>query len=205
MTVQVAPTNRSPLRTIRFARSCGLAALLLLGCAVLQPAKAAGETRTISFFNTHTKENLTITYIDASPFLHDGGWDSTHRYFMTAANNSNKVAVIDSKDRKLAALVEVGKTPHPGRGANFNHPTYGPVWATSHLGDDGISLIGTDPVKHPQFAWKQVASLKGQGGGGWKAAAARYRHSHFRLQEPCRDRSPARLHPRLERHQRGGL
>ena len=27
----------------------------------------------------------------------DGGWDSSHRYFMTAANNSNKVAVIDSR------------------------------------------------------------------------------------------------------------
>ena len=36
--------------------------------------------------------------------------------------------------------------PHPGRGANFIHPKFGPVWATSHLGDETISLIGTDPV-----------------------------------------------------------
>ena len=62
MTVQVAPRNRSPSRTLRFVSSCSLAALLLFGCAALQTAKAAGETRTISFFNTHTKENLTITY-----------------------------------------------------------------------------------------------------------------------------------------------
>ena len=123
------------------------------------------ETGKVMLVNYQDIKNLTITTIDAAPFLHDGGWDSTHRYFMTAANNSNKVAVIDSKERKLTALVDVGKTPHPGRGANFVHPQYGPVWATSHLGDGGVSVIGTDPVKHPQYAWKQVESLNGQGGG----------------------------------------
>jgi nitrite reductase (NO-forming) / hydroxylamine reductase len=123
------------------------------------------ETGKVMLVNYQDIKNLTITTIDAAPFLHDGGWDSTHRYFLTAANNSNKVAVIDSKQRTLTALVDVGKTPHPGRGANFVHPQYGPVWATSHLGDGGISVIGTDPVKHAQYAWKQVASLSGQGGG----------------------------------------
>jgi nitrite reductase (NO-forming)/hydroxylamine reductase len=62
-------------------------------------------------------------------------------------------------------VVDVGRTPHPGRGANFNHPEFGPVWATSHLGDDTISLIGTDPEGHPEHAWKVVQTLKGQGGG----------------------------------------
>ncbi|CAM5499498.1 Nitrite reductase OS=Stutzerimonas stutzeri OX=316 GN=CXK95_03285 PE=4 SV=1 [Stutzerimonas stutzeri] len=123
------------------------------------------ETGKILLVNYKDIDNLTTTSINAAPFLHDGGWESTHRYFMTAANNSNKVAVVDSKERKLSALVEVGKIPHPGRGANFNHPKYGPVWATSHLGDESISLIGTDPKNHPQYAWKQVDTLKGQGGG----------------------------------------
>jgi uncharacterized protein YcbK (DUF882 family) len=50
-----------PSRYIRLASSTCLAAVLLLGAA-LQTAKAAGETRTISFYNTHTKEDLTITY-----------------------------------------------------------------------------------------------------------------------------------------------
>ncbi len=45
------------------------------------------------------------------------------------------------------------------------HPKYGPVWATSHLGDDTISLIGTDPKGHPKQAWKVVQTLEGQGGG----------------------------------------
>ena len=84
---------------------------------------------------------------------------------MTAANKSNKVAVVDSKEQKLAALVEVGATPHPGRGANFTDPEHGPVWATSHLGDKSISLIGTDPEGHPDQAWKVVRTLDGQGGG----------------------------------------
>ncbi|MGV8842599.1 MAG: cytochrome D1 domain-containing protein [Pseudomonas sp.] len=123
------------------------------------------ETGKVLLVNYEDINNLTITSINAAPFLHDGGWDSSHRYFMTAANNSNKIAVIDSKERKLTALVEVGKTPHPGRGANFIHPKFGPVWATSHLGDAGVSLIGTDPKNHPQYAWKQVDTLEGQGGG----------------------------------------
>ena len=73
--------------------------------------------------------------------------------------------MVDSKEDKLAALIDVGKIPHPGRGANFTHPKFGPVWSTSHLGDETISLIGTDPKKHPKQAWKVVESLKGQGGG----------------------------------------
>jgi nitrite reductase (NO-forming)/hydroxylamine reductase len=123
------------------------------------------ETGKVMLVNYEDIDNLSTTMIGTAPFLHDGGWDVSHRYFMTAANNSNKVAVIDSKDRKLAALVDVGKIPHPGRGANFVHPKFGPVWATSHLGDETISLIGTDPAKHPDQAWKVVETLKGQGGG----------------------------------------
>ena len=84
---------------------------------------------------------------------------------MVAANASNKVAVVDTKEDKLAALVDVGKVPHPGRGANFVHPKFGPVWATSHLGDETISLIGTDPIKHKDQAWRVVQTLKGKGGG----------------------------------------
>ena len=123
------------------------------------------ETGKVMLVNYEDIDNLTITSIGTAPFLHDGGWDVSHRYFMTAANNSNKVAVIDSKERKAAALVDVGKIPHPGRGANFVHPKFGPVWATSHLGDETISLIGTDPERYPQYAWKVVETLKGQGGG----------------------------------------
>lgn len=108
---------------------------------------------------------LKITTIDAARFLHDGGWDSTHRYFMSAANKSNKIAVIDSKTDKLVKLVDVGAIPHPGRGANFVDPKFGPVWATSHLGDNSISLIGTDPEKHKANAWKVVRTIDGQGGG----------------------------------------
>ncbi len=123
------------------------------------------ETGKVLLVNYEDIDNLTTTSIGTAPFLHDGGWDVSHRYFMTAANNSNKVAVIDSKERKMAALVDVGKIPHPGRGANFVHPQFGPVWATSHLGDETISLIGTDPEQFPQYAWKVVETLKGQGGG----------------------------------------
>jgi nitrite reductase (NO-forming)/hydroxylamine reductase len=110
-------------------------------------------------------KNLKETTIESAKFLHDGGWDSTKRYFLVAANASDKVAVVDTKTGKLAALVNTKPKPHPGRGANFVHPKFGPVWATSHLGSDVISLIGTDPAKHPQYAWKVVQELKNHGGG----------------------------------------
>ena len=122
------------------------------------------ETGKILMVDYSDIDNLKVTTIDAARFLHDGGWDSTHRYFLTAANNSNKIAVVDSKTDKLAALIDVGKIPHPGRGANFKDPKYGRVWATSHLGDDSIAVIGTDP-RNKQYAWKVVRNLKGQGGG----------------------------------------
>lgn len=123
------------------------------------------ETGKVLLVNYEDIDNLSVTTIPAARFLHDGGWDSTHRYFMTAANKSNKIAVIDSKDRKLTALIDVTEIPHPGRGANFIHPKFGPVWATSALGNDNITLIGTDPRKHAKNAWKVVETLHGMGGG----------------------------------------
>jgi nitrite reductase (NO-forming)/hydroxylamine reductase len=123
------------------------------------------ETGMIRLVDYSDIKNLKETTIESAKFLHDGGWDSTKRYFLVAANASNKVAVVDTKTGKLAALVDTKARPHPGRGANFVHPKFGPVWATSHLGADVISLIGTDPAKHKQNAWKVVQELKNHGGG----------------------------------------
>lgn len=123
------------------------------------------ETGKVLMVDYSDLKNLKTTEIEAERFLHDGGLDSSGRYFMVAANARNKVSVIDTKDGKLVANVTTGATPHPGRGANFVHPKFGPVWATSHLGDDGISLIGTDPKGHPKQAWTVVQTLNGQGGG----------------------------------------
>jgi nitrite reductase (NO-forming)/hydroxylamine reductase len=125
------------------------------------------ETGQVLLVNYQDIKNLNVTTIETERFLHDGGFDSTKRYFLTAANARNTIVVIDTKEGKLEKLVRdgVGKTPHPGRGANFNHPKFGPVWATSHLGDETVALIGTDPVGHPDNAWKVVQSLEGLGGG----------------------------------------
>ncbi|HUS54852.1 MAG TPA: cytochrome D1 domain-containing protein [Thermohalobaculum sp.] len=124
------------------------------------------ETGKILLVDYSDIKNLKTTEIEAERFLHDGGFDSTLRYFLTAANARNKVVVIDTKESKLVAIVDTeGQTPHPGRGANLIHPTFGPVWATSHLGDETVALIGTDPIGHPDQAWKVVQSLESLGGG----------------------------------------
>ncbi len=124
------------------------------------------ETGHILFVDYSDIVNLKTIDIPAERFLHDGGFDSTGRYFIVAANARNKIAIVDTKEDKLVTVMETGgKTPHPGRGANIVHPKYGPVWVTSHLGDEVISLVGTDPEKHPEQAWKVVQTLTGQGGG----------------------------------------
>jgi len=124
------------------------------------------ETGKVLMIDYSDIKNLKVTEIPAERFLHDGGFDSTGRYFLVAANARNKVAIIDTKTDKLVKVVETGGVkPHPGRGANFVHPVYGQVWATSHLGDETISLIGTDPVNHPDQAWNVVQTFEGLGGG----------------------------------------
>jgi nitrite reductase (NO-forming)/hydroxylamine reductase len=123
------------------------------------------ETGQILLVNYEDIDNLKTTTIGAARFLHDGGWDSTKRYFLTAANQSDKIAVVDSRDQKLTALVDVDKIPHPGRGANLVDPQFGPVWVTSALGNEKVTLVGTDPEGHKEHAWKAVRVLKGQGGG----------------------------------------
>ena len=124
------------------------------------------ETGKILIIDYSDLKNLKTVEIEAERFLHDGGFDSTKRYFMVAANARNRVAIIDTKEDKLVGVIDSGgEKPHPGRGANFVHPVYGPVWATSHLGDEAISLIGTDPEGHPEQAWKVVDTFAGLGGG----------------------------------------
>jgi len=123
------------------------------------------ETGKILLVNYEDVDNLQVTEIPAARFLHDGGWDSTHRYFLTAANKSNKIAVVDSKERRLEALVDAKEIPHPGRGANLVDPANGPAWVTSALGNADVTFIGTDPSGHKDKAWKVVRVLQGQGGG----------------------------------------
>ncbi|MEZ5933023.1 MAG: cytochrome D1 domain-containing protein [Alphaproteobacteria bacterium] len=123
------------------------------------------ETGHILMVNYEDIKNLKVTDIEAERFLHDGGFDSTGRYFLVAANASDRVAVVDTEKGELVTLIDTGVKPHPGRGANFMHPEFGPVWATSHLGDETISLIGTDPEGHPDQAWTVVQTIEGQGGG----------------------------------------
>ncbi len=109
--------------------------------------------------------NPTIKMIEAERFLHDGGWDASKRYFMVAANNMNKIAVIDALEGNLEALVDTAGIPHPGRGANWVDPEFGPVWSSSHLGEGIITSIGTDPENYPENAWRVVRTTELPGSG----------------------------------------
>ncbi len=123
------------------------------------------ETGQIWLVNYTDPNAPGIKMLEAERYLHDGGWDSTGRYFLVAANNANKVAVVDALEGRLAALVETPKIPHPGRGANWIDPQFGPVWTTAHLGDPSLIAIGTDPQGHPDSAWKVVRNIQLPGAG----------------------------------------
>jgi nitrite reductase (NO-forming) / hydroxylamine reductase len=123
------------------------------------------ETGQILLVDYSDIKNLKTTTIGSAKFLHDGGWDASKRYFLVAANASNKIAAVDTKTGKLAALIDVAKIPHPGRGANFVHPKFGPVWTTGHLGADVLTMISTpsDDAKNAKFKennWKVVQEVK---------------------------------------------
>ncbi len=100
-----------------------------------------------------------VKNIVTAKFLHDGGWDHTERYFMTAANASNKMVIVDVQTQTLEKIFDVGNTPHPGRGANWEDPVYGWVNATPHIGSPFVSVYGADPVNNPDHAWKVVRQI----------------------------------------------
>ncbi len=110
-------------------------------------------------------DNLNITQIDSAEFLHDGFFDPTGRYFQIAANASNKMVVVDSKTRKLEAMIDVDSLPHPGPGANWIDKKCGPVGGTTHLGVGLVSVWGNDPINHPDNAWKMCYEVETDGAG----------------------------------------
>lgn len=126
------------------------------------------ETGQVWLYDYSNIQNPKVTMVEAERFLHDGGWDLSKRYFLTAANSKHIISVIDTQEGKLVANIpSEGNIPHPGRGANVDHPKYGPLWASGHIGSNDIVFIGTDPVKHKDNAWKVVKKIQlpGEGGG----------------------------------------
>lgn len=122
--------------------------------------KEAGQTWLVDYSRMEADgQPLGITILDTELFLHDGGWVTGGRYFVVAANNENKMVVIDAWENTIAGVIDVSALPHPGRGANWVDPEFGPVWATGHLGAPKLTIIGADPEGHPEHAWKVVREL----------------------------------------------
>ena len=125
--------------------------------------KETGMVMLVDYSDLNNIEKNTIT-IPTARFLHDGGWDHTQRYFLVAANASNKIVCIDVTEKKLAAIIDVGTKPHPGRGANIKNSKYGNMWVSGHIGENRISFIATDPGPN-QFTEVHHMELPGSGGG----------------------------------------
>jgi nitrite reductase (NO-forming)/hydroxylamine reductase len=126
---------------------------------------AIKETGMVWLVDYSDLNNLSMTQIAAERFLHDGGFDATGRYLLIAANMRDQMVVVDTKERKFVTKFETGTKPHPGRGANWIDPEYGPVSATTHLGEGMIVVYGSDPEGHPEHAWKVVREEETAGPG----------------------------------------
>ena len=126
---------------------------------------AVKETGMVWLVDYSDLDNLKMTQIAAERFLHDGGWDATKRYLLIAANMRDQIVVIDTQEKKFVTKFETGIKPHPGRGANWIDPKYGPVSATVHLGEGKLTVYGSDPKGHPEHAWKVLYEMETPGPG----------------------------------------
>ncbi|MDH5543344.1 MAG: nitrite reductase [Nitrospinota bacterium] len=122
--------------------------------------------------------NLNVKMIEAERFLHDGGWDATHRYFMSAANARDTMVVIDTKTRTKVAKFKTGAKPHPGRGANWTDPKYGPVTGTVHIGEAVMTVWGSDPAKHKDNAWKVLYKVDFEKAAGVEGGGQLFLKTH---------------------------
>ena len=68
--------------------------------------RETGKTLMVDYSNL---DALKVTEIGSARFLHDGGWDSSKRYFMVAANSQQQDRRDRRQDSKLAGLTDVGK------------------------------------------------------------------------------------------------
>jgi nitrite reductase (NO-forming)/hydroxylamine reductase len=108
-----------------------------------------------------------VSTIATERFLHDGGFDHTGRYFLVAANASNKMVVVDIASRSFVTSISTGTTPHPGRGANWYDPVYGWVNATPHIGEPKVGVS----------VWRRSGESSGaclEGGAGDRVAGRRH-------------------------------
>ena len=126
---------------------------------------AIKETGMVWLVDYSDLQNLQMTQIATERFLHDGGFDATGRYFLVAANMRDQIVVVDTKTKKFLTKFETGIKPHPGRGANWIDPQFGPVTATGHLGEGKVTVYGSNPDSHPQNAWKVLRESETVGPG----------------------------------------
>ena len=150
--LKVVSTSGTDLegRFVREARVAALAATPLAPTWIVG-VKELGQVWQVDYSDIRS---LRVEMMEAAKFLHDGFFDPTGRYFQIAANAANAMVFVDTQARKVAGMLETGRKPHPGSGANWVDVQCGPVAATVHMGQSRIAVWGNDPEGHPDQAWK---------------------------------------------------
>jgi nitrite reductase (NO-forming)/hydroxylamine reductase len=121
--------------------------------------KESGYVGIVDYSDSAGLDFPLVKTISTAKALHDGGFDHTGDYFLVAANSNNEMVVVDLVNQTLAATIDTGLKPHPGRGVNWFDPDYGWVNATPHIGEGKVTVYGADPMGRPDVAWQVVREI----------------------------------------------
>jgi nitrite reductase (NO-forming)/hydroxylamine reductase len=114
---------------------------------------------------------LKLEDLDASPELRGGSASVDGRYYLTPTDG-DAISVVDLAAREVIAEIPArafGGNP----GTSYVHDTLGPVWLTSTMVDRDLIVVGTDPERHPEQAWRVLQYVPGPASGSLFTATHR--------------------------------
>ncbi len=121
------------------------------------------ETGQVFLFPYDKLDPLQIRNVETVRELRAGAFSVDGRYYLTPAD-TNAVSVLDLETQTVAAEIPA-RVFGGGTGVAYEHDRYGPVWVTSTMVDNELLVVGTDPKRHADTAWKIVERATGPAAG----------------------------------------
>ncbi|MGI9325241.1 MAG: cytochrome D1 domain-containing protein [Pseudomonadales bacterium] len=117
------------------------------------------------------KSRLVFTPIAGDVRVGAGSFDVSGRHFLIPTAQG-EVIVLDSRDSNTVTRITVpGFDGGTTRGVAFADPKLGALWALGSAASAEVALIGTDPKRHPDQAWKVLRKISLPSGGSLHLAA----------------------------------
>jgi nitrite reductase (NO-forming)/hydroxylamine reductase len=121
------------------------------------------ETGQVFLFPYDRLDTLQIRNLETVRELRAGAFAVGGRHYLTPAD-TNAISVLDLEEQTVAAEIPA-RVFGGGTGIAYEHDRYGPVWVTSTMVDNELLVVGTDPKRHADSAWKIVERATGPAAG----------------------------------------